>query len=210
MDARKRVEEDMQTCMRKALKLGILSNPRMSGDFFKDHKKISSKYTYFSDETDYLENYSKRYEQGEFFATLDDGAFLQVNYEFHIQSKNISYLEKMNLCYLPPVTEYGELRNEYIRIDYDNSSNNSFFHAHAHIHIGFRNTIRIPIDEVLLFSEFLAMILYFFYPNQFESFCGSTYKTSNTKDMSQHGKLTKGKILTKELEKFFYWKIPTD
>ena len=210
MDARKIVEEDIRACMRKAMKLGILSNPRMSGNFFKDRKKISSKYTYFSDETDYLENYFKRYEQGEFFATLDDGAFLQINYEFHIQSKSSSYLEKMNLCYLPPVTEIGELQNEYIRIDYSNSPDNSFFHAYAHVHIGFRNAIRIPIDEVLLFSEFLEMVLYFFYPKQFESFCGATYKTSNTKDGTQFGKLTKSKILTDELEKFFYWKTITD
>lgn len=210
MDARKIVEEDIKTCIRKAMKLGILSNPRMSGNFFDDRRTISSKYTRFVGEADYLENYSKKYEQGDFFATLEDGAFFQINYEFDVPSKNKSYLKKMNLCYLPPVTENGETVNEYIRIDYSDSSDNSFFHAYAHVHIGFRNTIRIPIDEVLLFSEFLEMILYFFYSEQFEKFCKDKYKVSNTVDKDVSGKLTKHKILTKEIEKYFYWKTIKD
>lgn len=210
MDARKIVEEDIRGSMHKALKLGIISNPRMSGNFFKDRKTISSKYTRFSDEASYLENYFKKYEQGEYLATLENGAFLQINYEFNIQSRKTSYLEKMNLCYLPPVTEDGKITNEYIRIDYSNSPDNTFFHAYAHVHIGFRNTIRIPIDEVLLFSEFLEMILYLFYPNQFKAFCAGTYKTSNTKDKSMSGKLTKDRILTTELEQYFYWKTIVD
>lgn len=206
MDARKIVEDDIRACIRKAMKLGILSNPRMSGDFFGDRKIISSKYTRFANESDYLENYFKKYEQGEFFATLEDGAFLQINYEFEVQSKRTSYLEKMNLCYLPPVNENGELKNEYIRIDFNNSSDNSFFHAYAHVHIGFRNAVRIPIDEVLLFSEFLEMILYLFYPEHFKTLCAEVYKTTNTKDKTLSGKLTKDKVLTKELEKYSYWK----
>lgn len=206
MDARKIVEEDMQANIRKAMKLGILSNPRMSGEFFKDRRAITSKYTRFADEHDYLENYFRKYEQGEFLAAFQDGAFLQINYEFDLPSKNSSYLAKMNLCYLPPVTETGEIKNEYIRIDYSNSPDNSFFHAYAHVHIGFRNAIRIPIDEVLLFSEFLNLILYLFYPEYFKLFCSEEHETTNTQDKSVFGKLTKDKILTKELESFFYWK----
>jgi len=206
MDARKTIEEDIKACIKNALRLGIISNPRISGNFFKDRKIISSKYTRFADESFYLKNYSKKYEQGEYFATLEDGAFFQINYEFDIHSKKTSYVKKMNLCYLPPVTEMGEITNEYIRIDYNNSPDNSFFHPYAHIHIGFRNAIRIPIDEVLLFSEFLEMILYFFYPEQFKVFCKETHKTSNTIDKSTSGNYTKTKVLTKELEQYFYLK----
>ena len=35
MDAHKIVEEDIQTYIRKAMKAGILVNPRISGDFFQ-------------------------------------------------------------------------------------------------------------------------------------------------------------------------------
>lgn len=206
MDAHKIVEEDIQTYIRKAMKAGILVNPRISGDFFKKPTIISSKYTRFNDETDYLEQYSHKYENGEYFVALYDGAFFQIHYEFQVQRKSMVFLEKMNLCYLPPVSENGELRNAYIRIDYNNSPSNSFFHAYAHVHIGFRNSIRIPIDEVMLFSEFLNMILYLFYPEQFQLLCSEKHRIGNTKDKSQSGKLTKDKVLTKELEQFFYWK----
>lgn len=206
MDARKAVEEDIKNCIRKATKLGILANPRMSGDFFKDRKSISSKYTRFADKNDYLENYFRKYEKGEFLATLDDGAFFQIHYEFDIQSKRNTYLSKMNLCYLPPVSQSGELQNEYIRIDFSNTADNSFFHAYAHVHIGFGGEIRIPLNETLYFSEFLELILYLFYPDQFKSFCKDMRKMGNTRDKSQTGKLTKDKVLTKELEQFFYLK----
>ena len=187
MDARKAVEDDIRKCI----------------------KFISSKYTRFADATDYLENYFKKYEQGEFFATLDDGAFFQIQYEFDIPSKRNTYLSKMNLCYLPPVSENGELQNEYIRIDFSNSPDNSFFHAYAHVHVGFGGAIRIPLNEVLFLSEFLELILYLFYPEQFKLFCTETRKISNTKDKNQPGKLTKEKVLTKELEQFFYLKTVT-
>lgn len=208
MDARTIVENDIKSYINKALKLGILTNPRTSGQFYEDRMIISSKYTRFADEADYLKNYYKKYEQGEYLATLEDGAYLQINYEFDIRSRNKSYLKKMNLCYLPPVID-GKIENEYIRIDYCNSNDNSFFHAYAHVHIGFRNAIRIPIDEVLLFSEFLAMILYCFYPSQFKELF-SDCKTSNTIDKSISGKLTDDKVLTKELEKFIYLKTIID
>ena len=82
MDAHKIVEEDIQTYIRKAMKAGILVNPRISGDFFKKTTIISSKYTRFNDETDYLEQYSHKYENGEYFVALYDGAFFQIHYKF--------------------------------------------------------------------------------------------------------------------------------
>ncbi len=72
-------------------------------------------------------------------------------------------------------------------MDFNNSSANSFFHAYAHLHIGFRNSIRIPVDEVFLFSEFLAFILYLFYLEQFSLLFGSKYATTNTRRDSEYG-----------------------
>ena len=209
MDARRIVELDIQNFIRKALHIGVLINPRLSGEFFKDRQRISSKYTRFADEEDYLENYYKKYEEGEYLAAFIDGAFLQINYEFSIKGKNSSFLEKMNLCYLPPVIE-GKITNEYVRVDYSNTDDNSFFHPYAHIHIGFRNTIRIPVDEVMLFSEFVKMILYHFYPTQFVELFGESIRTTNTKDTTHLGKLTKEKILTNELTKYYHLKITVD
>lgn len=94
MDARKMVEDDIQANVRKAMKLGILSNPRMSGEFFKNRQAITSKYTRFADEHDYLENYYKKYEQSEFLAAFQDGGFLQINYEFDLPNKKIHTFRK--------------------------------------------------------------------------------------------------------------------
>lgn len=204
MDARKLVEEDLKKCIAKALRLKVLSNPRISGDFFSNRQQITSKYTFFTCEHDYLEKYSKSYEQGEFLATLNDGAFLQINYEFVLPRKNTSYLAKMNLCYLPPV-EADEIKNEYIRIDYDNSSS-SFFHASAHVHFGFRNTMRIPINEVLLFSEFLQLVLYLFYPDSFRLLFENGTRMTTTRNTLPE-KLTKERVLLDELEDFYYLRV---
>ncbi len=204
MDAYKIVVDDMRDCISKALRLHILSNPRISGEFYKNPTCISSKYTRFADQTDYLQNSHHRYEDGEYLATFQDGAFLQVNYEFEKAGKRTSYLKKMNLCYLPAV-ESGDLKNEYIRVDFDNSSSNSFFHPIAHVHIGFSNAIRLPIDEVLLFSEFLKWILYLYYPDDYKSYTG-TPRISNTIDKSTTGKVTKNKVLSRELEAYYHLK----
>lgn len=207
MDARKEIEADIRACVTKGLQLGVLINPRIPGDFYSSRAHITSKYSYFSDEADYLKNAHLKYEQSEYFVALEDGAFLQLNYEFEINRRRESFLTKMNLCYLPPVTDLGEIKNEYIRMDYNRSaSDNSFFHAFAHLHIGFKNSIRIPIDEVLFFSEFLAFILYLFYPEQFSLLFGSKYATTNTRQASGYGKLTKDIVLSKELERFIYLK----
>ncbi len=208
MDARREIEADIRSCVNKGMQLGILINPRIPGDFYSSPNIISSKYSCFSNEADYLENAHLKYEHNEYFITLEDGAFLQINYEFEVRRKRESFLKKMNLCYLPPVTDIGEIKNEYIRLDFNNSSANSFFHAYAHLHIGFRNSIRIPVDEVFLFSEFLAFILYLFYPEQFSLLFGSKYATTNTRRDSEYGKLTKDVVLSKELENFIFLKTP--
>lgn len=205
MDAQKIVEDDLKNTVRRALQDGILINPKIGGDFFKNKSKITSKYQIFNNEEEFINEYSHQYEAGCYLAAFEDGAFLQINYEFSNKGKRKIYLEKMNLCYLPPVIA-GRVQKEYIRIDYNNSPDNSFFHSFAHVHVGFKNELRIPIDEVLLFSEFLKLILYFFYPPLFQKFCDNTVKTTNTKDNSGEGKLTRNKVLTLELRQFMHIK----
>ena len=202
MDAQEIVKNDINTFIRKSLMKGVLVNPRIPGDFANNRSIITSKYSFFTDEEDYIENYYKKYENGEYFVAFPDGAFIQLNYEFRVSGKRSSYLEKMNLCYLPSVNN-GKKNNEYIRVDYSNSEDNNFFHPYAHLHIGFNNTIRIPLNEVLLFSEFIKLILYLFYPDDFIKLFDDV-KTTNTIDKSDYGKLSKDKVLTNELKSFLF------
>ena len=59
----------------------------------------------------------------------------------------------------------------------------------------------------MLFSEFCKMILYYFYHDDFIKTVGDTEHCKNTIDTTCGGKLTKNKVLTKELENYFYIKI---
>ena len=207
MNARKKVEEDIKYSINTTLQKGILVNPRISGKFYNDNKKITSRYTLFSDEQDYIERSPKKYEDGEYLAAFPDGGFLQINYEFNYKSKNVSFLTKMNLCYLPPVKD-DKILNEYIRIDYTNSKDNSFFHPCAHLHIGFRNSLRLPLEEVTLFSEFMRIILHLFYPKYFVEIFKNQYRTTHTQ-IKAIGKLTQVAVLTQELAVNYYLKILT-
>ena len=205
MDAYKIVAADMQESINKALRLRILSNPRIQGNFYKNPSCISSKYTRFANLADYLQNYHHKYELGEYLASLQVGAFLQVLYEFERTGKRHAYLTKMNLCYLPAVDD-DSMKNEYIRVDFDSTNQNSFFHPVAHVHIGFTNSVRLPVDEVFLFSEFLRWILYLYYPEDFQTYTDGSIRTSNTVDKSTDGKITKNRVLSTELETYYYLK----
>lgn len=204
MDARQLIEDDIKQSIRTGMRLGILFNPRMSGDFFNSRIIISSHYSRFSNEEDFINNYVNQYEADQYLVALQDGSFFQVNYEFEVK-KRVSYLKKMNQCYLPSVND-GKITNDYLRLDYNNEKDNSFFHPYAHLHVGFKNTIRIPIDEVMLFSEFLLMVLYYYYPDDFKAIVGNEKKYGNTIQENGMGKMTKDKVLSLELEKYMYLK----
>lgn len=205
MDARQMIEDDIKTSMRKGIKLGILINPRISGCFFSDRLHISSQYSMFSDELDFRNKYSQNYEDGKYLVALKDGAYFQVNYEFKIKRKRDSYVKKMNYCFIPSIID-NSIVNEYLRVDFNHTNDNSFFHSFAHLHVGFKNCIRIPMDEVMLFSEFLLMILYYYYPEDFKTFVNNENIYKNTVDDSVCGKFTENRVLSRELEKYLYIK----
>ncbi|MGF2994082.1 DUF2290 domain-containing protein [Lactococcus lactis] len=62
--------------------------------------------------------------------------------------------------------------SNYIRLDYtqDDSDFTEFLHARGHMHIGLNNNFRIPINRVPLLSEFIDLILYLNYTEDWKSF----------------------------------------
>ena len=205
MDAFVIVKDDLDKVVRKALSLRIIQNPKISGEFFNNNTVISSKYSFFDDEEDYRANAAKKYEAGEYLFAMMDGAFLQINYEFTRRSKRRCFLSKMNLCYLPPVVG-GLLLKDYIRIDF-NEEDSSFFHSNAHLHVGFLNEIRIPLDDVLLFSKFFNLILYCFYPEDFKTFNDGILSISHSFNNNSTTRLTQNVVLSDELKSFLYLQI---
>ncbi|MCI8596527.1 MAG: DUF2290 domain-containing protein [Clostridia bacterium] len=203
MDAYKLIKEDIQSFVRTWLKTGLISNPQIGGDFFSDLISIKSKLSLIKDEEEYIKNFVDNYEKGMYLLTIDDGSFFQAAYEFN-RMKNAVYLVKASISYFPCVNA-GKLIHPYIRLDYDSKIQNSFFHAITHLHIGFDNGIRIPTDEIPLFSEFFKFIMYLYYHDKFLKIVNKKAITdTHTKD---RGRLTQYIPISKELGDFVHLKL---
>jgi len=206
MNAYKDIKDDITKFISSSLNLKLTQNAQVGGGFYQP-TAITSKYSIFADEEYYRNNYSKNYEEGKYFIALMDGSYFQINYEFSVRSKYKSEVSKMNLCFLPNVKE-DKLVKEYIRIDYDQESF-SFFHSMAHMHVGFKNDVRIPLDDIMLFSKFFQLILYLYYKDDFIIWNDSLEKPliiGHTKKLSDNDKLTKYDPLAEEISKFLFFK----
>ena len=156
---------------------------------------ISSQNTFFRNQNEYLKEYSHAYEERKYLCALNDGSYFQIHYEFEKRSKHKVYINKMNLCFLPAVKNQIMIHN-YVRLDFEANAKNSFFHSQAHMHVGFDNGLRIPIDEILLFSDFFEMILFFYYPDLLPSW-NSNLEIGHT-IIKEEGKMSKHRILPQE------------
>lgn len=204
MNAYKLVKDDLKHFISKGLELDIIANPNV---IYKENK-IGTEHSFFANELECIKNRHKEYECRKYFCTLlKDDSYFQINYEFIIKSKNKSYLKKMNLCYIPGLDNNENLINEYIRLDYDSETTNSFFHPLVHIHIGFKRNFRLPFNDVMLFSEFCEFVLYLYYPDDFKKLNLNNLALSNTYNLSSYGRLTENITLSRELKKYKYFKV---
>ena len=204
MDAYSIIKNDINSFIRTWLKTGIIVNPQTGSDFFSSPTCIKSKHEFFQNEKEFVSNFAKTYESNKYFCALSDGSCFQISYSFEKKSKSKIYLSNASLCYLPCVTE-GEFKNDYVRFDYD-TCNPNFFHPSAHLHIGFKGKVRLPTNEVMLFSEFFKLIMYLYYPDWFLTI-NRVEKVKNTMDNTKEGKLTKFLPISKELQKFIFMDI---
>ena len=201
MNARVVIADDIKASINRGLHACALVNPRIPGEFYSDELFISSKHTRFKDELDYKEKFPEVFANGDYFVGLPDGACLQIMYKFSKKNKT-TYLENSSLSYLPLV-DNDQIKNEYIRFDYSSDAGtSSFFHACAHLHIGFKNAIRIPTKETMLLSEFIMMILYLYYPKEYESYTKTS--PTYTRDDKHEGRHTKKEVLATELKTVFF------
>lgn len=201
MDAYNVVLADLKKYLKKGLKENIFVNPHIPDSMLKNSNQITSKYTRFNDELDFLQLYESKYESGEYLVALDDGSYFQINYEFN-GKRNKSRLEKMNLCYLPAVKDECIL-NEYIRLDFSKHKEEcSFYHSSAHLHVGLKNSLRLPAKDIMLFSEFCNMIFYLYYPTYFEKMGNNS--TSYSDDCNGFVRYTSKAVLSLENRAYIY------
>ncbi len=204
MNAKKIIEDDISNLIKKAFIKNIIKNARTKNTFVGGNY-VSSPYTFFEHKDDYINQFTNVVDQSKylFMMTCDESMF-QINYEFKINSSKKSYVNKMNLCFLPFVAGNLKMEKDYIRIDYD-SNVGSFFHSDAHMHIGFSDHLRIPINEIFLFSEFFNFILYLYYKDIYKEFNSIQSFTHNYPN-DNSPRYTKKCVLSKELSSFIYIK----
>ena len=139
-------------------KKGLISNPRFP-DKISSNCYIKTGIKNIKNINEYDELRITAYENDNYLFVFDDGAFFQVNY----RTDNDEILSA-NLSYWPDSSGV----QEYIRYDYSITKEKSFYHAYSHLHIGLKNEIRIPLNKVLFPSDFVLLVMYLYYKNEFE------------------------------------------
>jgi len=205
MNAYQEIKSDISKLITNGLKLGLIVNPRASDRIFHGNR-ISSGYTFFDDEKEYIEKRRESYEKDLFLFALKDGAILQLNYEFDI-NKKVSTISKINIAYLPALDDSDKpLSSNYIRVDYDpGNKSNSIFHESTHAHIGFYSTPRIALSKIVRPSEFFELILFLFYPGDFTIWTKRNIPSGKYQTEKLGAKeLTKNKACSEWIQKFFH------
>jgi len=202
------VKNDINSFISFGMKTAIVFNPKIGGDFFGNPATISSRHFDVASEDDYLKEHGNIHDNSCFLFELSDGASIQIFYEFKKKYRKKMYLSKMNLAYLPPVDEdTGKIRNEYIRADYDSEVNNSFFHPDVHLHIGFSNSIRIPLNHLFTLSDFCHLIFYLFYNDHYLKMVEKTSAISHTFSSGEKDVLSNCHVISTELLDKCYLKV---
>ena len=204
MDAYKTIKDDIKSFFSTWLKKGLVINPQIGGEFFANPLGISSKHWFFENERDYIDSYVEAYEKNLYFCAIDDGSCFQIRYEFESDKRN-TYVKEASLSFLPCVTD-GTYSFDYIRIDYD-LKNQSYFHPTVHMHVGFNDAIRIPMDEVPKFSDFFGLVMYLYYPEKYLKLLNID-EIKHTPIRNEQGLLTKMLPISEEIRKYTYLKTP--
>ncbi len=203
MDAYKIIKDDIQRFVRTWLKTGLICNPQISDKSFLTSRSIKSQISNIKSESEYIKDFASNYENGMYLLAIEDGSVFQVAYEFNGSRRNI-YLVKASISYLPSI-QGGRLLHSYVRLDYDSNMKNNFFHPISHLHIGFDNDLRMPTDDIPLFSEFFKFIMYLYYHDKFLTIINKS-EISDTYSKDE-GRLTPFVPLSIELRNFVHLKL---
>lgn len=172
-------------------------NPRFS-ERNQEHNTISSKSETDTRNPNYLTVYNSCRDNDEYIFELFDNSLVQMYYRFGELDGEIT-VTNCSLVYYP--SPYSKILSEdepcsrkfyddpallrhvldtvssfkmnsnYLRIDYNNDSENytKIVHTRGHIHIGFDNKFRLPINRIPLLSEFMDFIFFLYYTEKWKT-----------------------------------------
>jgi len=95
-----------------------------------------------------------------------------------------------------------EYSSNYMRLDYTTAGYKNIKHSKCHLHIGLNNDFRLSVDTLPLVSEFIELILYLFYQEEWEKFIKQPHSHSaeyeNIIDKRKKGGLSIDNLLTEQ------------
>lgn len=159
---------------------GLIMNLTFSEKMI-DHTGFNPKYIHFKN--DYEKEILKIIRNREYICQMKDGSPIQVCYSLSsgaVSKATFIFIPNLSYDYEPNndlIEDKTKARKEplYIRYDYDNNSDGkSIIHYKSHLHIGLNSEVRIPVYPVLLPSEFVKLVLFLFFPNEYDSYVDNT------------------------------------
>lgn len=148
----------------------------------------------------YLKDFIKIGENGMFFLEFYDESLVSISYEFdgngQIVRFELSFIPSFESPLFKNHDEHSIL-SKYIRIDFDNEGYKKITHPKIHLHNNLeRDGLRIPLNTIIYPSEFVYLILRYYYDYDWVNL----YKRLSG--------FTKGKeMLDDEEKKLFYLSI---
>lgn len=170
--------------------LGILQKINYNNIKKSSIKKYSKAFVEYSRAGIYVEVYRCAMENDDYDILLCDGSFFQFSYDPKGNSENVRYAYYPSLCqvsyeyfleeeldssYEEVGDEFLEIYQQYviekeptnvtpIRYDYSDEIYSEIVHSASHIHFGFEENIRVPINKKIKPLLFIKLVVeYFFY-----------------------------------------------
>lgn len=151
--------------------------------------KYSSEFRKISKKNEYANTFIAGIEMDDYDFLLKDGSYFQFSFDkndtdfemrfaFYPTINNISYLDflyefleaDLESCGGVFIEEYQQFLSEQeikfvspIRYDYNSRIYKPLVHSASHIHIGYEENIRLPVDKILSPTAFVKVVLQYYY-----------------------------------------------
>ena len=178
----KKCKEILET--REVLKKTNLRNIQMC-----TYKKYSSIFRSTAQKGDYVSTFIKGLEMDDYDFLLNDGSFFQFSFDknendyvlrmaFYPTINAISYADFLHEFLEADIDECGsafiddyqqylmEQETKYvtpIRYDYNSKIFRPLVHSSSHVHFGYEENLRVPVDKKLFPSAFVKFVLQYYY-----------------------------------------------
>lgn len=166
MNSYELIMKDIKASISKYLECKMIVNPLFAEKKCNDFS-ISSNHnqTGIQKDAKFSEVYQNICNQNDYLFMFYDGGVIQIDYKFYMKS-----ISEACLIYYPCPNElmydgYLDKMKTYIRLEYteDRTQYSAVSHPKAHIHIGNYNDLRIGVKRVPTLSEFMELIMYLNY-----------------------------------------------